>query len=137
MDYPRTAYEVNSGSDLAGEMAAAMAAASIVFKDQPSYSKKLLVAAESLLTFAQDPGKRHRYSDQVSDPDSVRFYNSTGYWDEYLWANAWVYYASGNVSYLARATTPGLARNANAGAVGTRFYGVLTWDNKLLGAQVR
>lgn len=136
-DYARYAYSVNAGPDLAGEMAAAMAAASIVFKDQTSYSNKLLAAAKSLLFFAEDKGKRTRYTSQISDPDSVRFYNSSGYWDEYLWANAWLYFASGNVSYLARATTAGLARNANAGNVGGRFYGVLSWDNKLLGAHVR
>ncbi|CAM6088915.1 unnamed protein product [Calypogeia fissa] len=136
IDYSRYAYSVTAGSDLAGEMAAAMAAASIVFKDQTSYSNKLLAAAKALLFFAEDHGKRTRYTAQVSDPDSLRFYNSSGYWDEYLWANAWLYFASGNVSYLARATTPGLARNANAGALGTRFYGILSWDNKLLGAQV-
>jgi endoglucanase len=137
MDYKRSAYAVNAGSDLAGEMAATMAAASIVFRDQISYSKRCKVAAQALLAFAQDPGKRGRYTSQISDPDSVTFYNSSGYWDEYIWANAWTYFATGNISYLARATTSGLARNANAGGVNTKFYGVLTWDNKLLGAQVR
>lgn len=137
MDYTRTAYAVTAGADLAGEMAATMAAASIVFRDNPSYSKKCLVAAKSLLNFAQDPGKRSRYTAQVADPDTATFYNSTSYWDEYLWANAWLYFASGNASYLSRATTEGLARNANAGGVGDNYYGVLSWDNKLLGAQVR
>ncbi|CAM6087341.1 unnamed protein product [Calypogeia fissa] len=136
MDYPRTAYAVTAGADLAGEMAATMAAASIVFRDDPAYSKKCIVASTALLNFAQDQGKRARYTAQVSDPDSAAFYNSSGYWDEYIWANAWLYFASGNISYLARATVPGLAQNANAGGVGSNYYGLLTWDNKLLGAQI-
>lgn len=136
MDYARTAYAVSAGSDLAGEMAATMAAASIVFRDDPAYSKKCLIASQSLLNFAQDPGKRSRYTAQVGDPDSVNFYNSTSYWDEFLWANAWLYFASGNVSYLTRATTLGVAVHANAQGVNTKYYGVLSWDNKLLGAQL-
>ena len=49
MDTPRTVYKItaqNPGSDLAAETAAALAAASIVFKaSDPSYSNKLLDAA--------------------------------------------------------------------------------------------
>ena len=49
MDTPRNVYKVskqNPGSDVAAETAAALAAASIVFKDSdPSYSAKLLQTA--------------------------------------------------------------------------------------------
>lgn len=49
MDTPRTVYKVsaqNPGSDVAAETAAALAAASIVFKNSdPSYSRKLLQTA--------------------------------------------------------------------------------------------
>lgn len=49
MDTPRTVYKItaqNPGSDVAAETAAALAAASIVFKtSDPSYSNKLLNAA--------------------------------------------------------------------------------------------
>lgn len=49
MDTPRNIYKVstqNPGSDVAAETAAALAAASIVFKDSdPSYSSKLLQTA--------------------------------------------------------------------------------------------
>lgn len=49
MDTPRTVYKIttqNPGSDVAAETAAALAAASIVFKaSDPSYSSKLLNAA--------------------------------------------------------------------------------------------
>lgn len=49
MDTPRNVYKVsaqNPGSDVAAETAAALAAASIVFKDSdPSYSTKLLHTA--------------------------------------------------------------------------------------------
>jgi Glycosyl hydrolase family 9 len=49
MDTPRNVYRVtaqNPGSDVAAETAAALAAASIVFKDcDPAYSAKLFQAA--------------------------------------------------------------------------------------------
>ncbi|KAF6150619.1 hypothetical protein GIB67_022231 [Kingdonia uniflora] len=73
-----------------------------------------------------------RYSPTGSDP--LIFYNSTSYWDEYLWGGAWMYYATGNSSYLALVTTPGLAKYAGAFWRGPDF-GVLSWDNKLTGAQ--
>lgn len=54
MDTPRTVYKVstqNPGSDVAAETAAALAAASIVFKDSdPSYSGKLLHTAMKVNT---------------------------------------------------------------------------------------
>lgn len=52
MDTPRNVYKVsteNPGSDVAAETAAALAAASIVFKDNnPSYSAKLLKTAKKV-----------------------------------------------------------------------------------------
>lgn len=52
MTTPRYAYKIdtnNPGSDLAGETAAAMAAASIIFKDSnPTYSNELLNHAKQV-----------------------------------------------------------------------------------------
>ncbi|RZC88688.1 hypothetical protein C5167_004065, partial [Papaver somniferum] len=52
MDYPRDVHECHRCSDLAAEMAAALASASIVFKDNKKYSKKLVHGAETLYQFA-------------------------------------------------------------------------------------
>ena len=46
-----------------------------------------------------------------------------------------MYFATGNSSYLKLATAPGLAKHAGA-FWGGPDYGVLSWDNKLAGAQV-
>lgn len=134
MDYPRPAYAVNSGPDLAGEMAAALAAASIVFKDSPQYSRKLRTGAINIWTFARDKGKRQRFVANIPEGE-VGFYNSTSFWDEYIWGGAWMYYATGNNSYLQLITNPSLAKHANANGGGP-FYGTFNWDNKLAGAQV-
>lgn len=131
IDYKRPVSECHSCSDLGAEMAAALAAASIVFKDNKVYSQKLVHGARTLFKFARD--QRGRYS--TGGSEAATFYNSTSYWDEFVWGGAWLYYATGNSSYLQLATTRGLAKHAGA-FWGGPDYGVLSWDNKLAGAQV-
>jgi len=56
----------SQGSDLAGETAAALAAASIVFKNvDPAYSSNLLTHAKQLFDFANN--YRGKYSDSITD----------------------------------------------------------------------
>jgi hypothetical protein len=51
------------GSDLAGETAAALAAASIVFKDtDPNYANTLLTHAKQLFAFANNYGSKYSHS---------------------------------------------------------------------------
>lgn len=113
-------------------MAAALASASIVFKDNKVYSKKLVHGAETLWKFAKD----HRGSYSARNSDAATFYNSSMYWEEFVWGGAWMYYATGNRSYLYIASHPKLAKHAGA-FWGGPDYGVLSWDNKLTGGQVR
>lgn len=133
MDYTRTVQIANSAPDLGGEVAAALAAASIVFRDDGAYSQKLLKGAAVVYKFARDPGHRTPYSrgNRYIQP----FYNSTGYWDEYMWSAAWMFYASGNKSYIQFATDPRLPKNAMA-FLQIPDLGVFSWDNKLPGAQL-
>ncbi|ERN20205.1 endoglucanase 12 [Amborella trichopoda] len=133
MDYPRRSLASSSAPDLGAEMAAALSAASIVFRDDPVYSERLSHAAETVFKFARDQGHRNRYS--AGNPDIEPFYNSTDYFDEHMWGAAWLYYATGNSSYLALATNPGIARNAH-NADGGPDKGVLSWDNKIPAAQL-
>lgn len=133
MDYDRPVQTITSGPDLAGEMAAAMAAASIVFRDNGAYSKKLVNAGAALFRFARSNGRRSRYS--LGRPETAPFYNSSGYYDEYMWSSAWMYYASGNSSYLSLATNPGIPKNSKA-FLSIRDLNVFSWDNKLPGAEL-
>lgn len=77
------------GSDLAAETAAAMAAASIVFRSSDKrYSMKLLQHAEDLYEFADK--YRGVYSDSI--PNAASFYRSfSGYKDELVWGAAWLF----------------------------------------------
>ncbi|XP_010277803.1 PREDICTED: endoglucanase 12-like [Nelumbo nucifera] len=133
MDYDRPTQVATAGPDLAGEMAAALASASIVFRDDPAYSQKLVKGATALFKFARDSGKRTPYC--RGNPYIETFYNSTGYYDEYMWGAAWMYYATGNSSYLALATNPGLPKNSKA-FLGIPDLSVFSWDNKLPAAQL-
>ncbi|ANM67983.1 glycosyl hydrolase 9A3 [Arabidopsis thaliana] len=130
--YKRTVSQCYSScSDLAAEMAAALASASIVFKDNRLYSKNLVHGAKTLYRFATT--SRNRYSQ--NGKESSKFYNSSMFEDELLWGGAWLYYATGNVTYLERVTSHHMAEKA--GAFGNSpYYGVFSWDNKLPGAQL-
>ncbi|CAN1778563.1 Endoglucanase 6 [Linum perenne] len=101
MTTDRRAYRIdpsNPGSDLAGETAAAMAAASIVFRrSNPAYSRKLLKHAYQLFDFANK--YRGKYDSSITV--AQKYYRSvSGYNDELLWAAAWMYQASNNQYYL-------------------------------------
>ncbi|NJL35834.1 MAG: hypothetical protein HC899_03065 [Leptolyngbyaceae cyanobacterium SM1_4_3] len=103
MSMPRPAYKIdrqNPGSDLAGEAAAALAAASIVFRStDPAYADRLLKNAVQLFEFADT--YRAKYSDSILD--AREFYESNGFIDELTWSAVWLYKATGNETYLSKA----------------------------------
>ncbi|VVB11943.1 unnamed protein product [Arabis nemorensis] len=123
MDTPRTLLKISSsspGSEAAGEAAAALASAALVFKSVNSnYSSKLLHHAKSLFEFAD----KYRGSYQASGP----FYCSySGYQDELLWAAVWLYKATGEKKYISYViSNQGWSQTVNE----------FSWDNKFAGAQ--
>ncbi|KAL0312542.1 UNVERIFIED_CONTAM: Endoglucanase [Sesamum radiatum] len=123
MDTARTLYKITAtspGTEVAAEAAAALAAASIIFKEADSnYSAQLLRHSESLFEFAD----KYRGSYQGSCP----FYCSySGFKDELLWAAAWLYKASGDSNYLNYVST-----NQDWSKPASEF----SWDSKFAGAQ--
>ena len=106
------------GSDVAAETAAAMAAASLVYKPiNGTYSSSLLDHAERLFAFAD----KHRGSYTRTFPELSAYYNSTTYQDELLWAASWLYHATG--------------KNAEEyGDLGNPRY--FSWDDKRAGTEV-
>ncbi|CAN1254374.1 Endoglucanase 6 [Linum perenne] len=131
MTTDRRAYRIdpsNPGSDLAGETAAAMAAASIVFRhSNPAYSRELLNHAYQLFDFAN----KHRGKYDSSITVAQKYYRSiSGYNDELLWAAAWLYQASNNEYYLNYLAANGDALGGTGWAM-TEFG----WDVKYAGVQ--
>ncbi|GAQ78831.1 endo-1,4-beta-glucanase [Klebsormidium nitens] len=131
MDTPRTVYQVNAsspGTDIAGEFAAALAAASIALRPSDgSYADKLLSTARQLFTFADT--YRGLYYDSIGP--QARFYQSySGYNDELLWAATWLHRASGDGTYLDYVVNNQGPLNAAGSA--TEF----SWDSKTAGADI-
>lgn len=132
MTMSRPSYKITAsqpGSEIAGEAAAAMAAAAILFGDEdPAYSAILLDQARRLFAFADQ--YRGTYTNAI--PDAASFYNSySGYNDELIWSAAWLYRATGETAYLQKAETLYNQSLANASLRWTH-----AWDDKAYGAIV-
>ncbi|XP_030530405.2 endoglucanase 6 isoform X2 [Rhodamnia argentea] len=131
MTTDRRAYRIDPskpGSDLAGETAAAMAAASLVFsRYDPAYSAELLRHAQQLFEFADK--YRGKYDSSITV--AQKYYRSvSGYNDELLWAAAWLYQATHNQYYLEYLGKNGDSLGGTGWAM-TEF----SWDDKYAGVQ--
>ena len=118
----------NPGSDLAGETAAALAAASLVFRSaDSSYQSLLLQHARQLYDFANE--NRGKYSDSI--PNAGDFYRSwSGYGDELAWAAAWLLRATGEQRYQ-----NDVEKHFAEFGLSTRPE-EFSWDNKVAGVQI-
>ncbi|CAI8609039.1 unnamed protein product [Vicia faba] len=131
MTEKRPVIQVNSsfpGTEVAAETAAALASASLVFKEiNLTYSQILLEHAQQLFTFADT----YKVSYSVSVPQVGKYYNSSGYEDELLWAGSWLYHATKDPSYLNYVTE----KNENEfGSLGSVSW--FSWDDKHAATQV-
>ncbi|HEY9669181.1 MAG TPA: glycoside hydrolase family 9 protein [Coleofasciculaceae cyanobacterium] len=135
MTMQRPAFKIDTqrpGSDLAGEAAAALASASIIFRPtNAAYADTLLTHATQLFNFADT--YRGKYSDSI--PDAANFYNSwSGYNDELVWAATWLHKATKaagrtDTSYLNKAESYFQNISVNQGWT-------QSWDDKSYGAAI-
>ncbi|RUP51631.1 Six-hairpin glycosidase-like protein [Jimgerdemannia flammicorona] len=86
-------------SEITGESAAAMAAASVLFKDtNPAYAATLLNHSRVLYNFAKTyPGT---YNNNTKFALAKEWYPSSQFQDEIAWAAAWLYIATNEKAYL-------------------------------------
>ena len=132
MDTPRTVYKVDPGtpgSDVAAETAAALAAASLVFrKSDPAYASRLVARAKRVFEFAD----KHRgsYSTGLAADVCPYYCSYSGYQDELLWGAAWLHRATKSPMYLSYIQTNGQVLGADES---DNTFG---WDNKHAGARV-
>lgn len=137
MQMARPAFKISAtcpGSDLAGETAAALAAASIVFRPtDPAYADTLVAHARQLYSFADT--FRGVYSQCITD--AAGFYNSfSGFNDELVWGALWLYRATGETSFLTRAQA-GYANLSNQPQTTIKSYKwTHAWDDKSYGCYV-
>ncbi|HEY9882154.1 MAG TPA: glycoside hydrolase family 9 protein [Thermosynechococcaceae cyanobacterium] len=133
MTMARPSFKIDSqrpGSDLAGEAAAALASASIIFRStDTAYSDRLLQNAVELYNFADT--YRGKYSDSI--PDAVNFYNSySGYNDELAWGAAWLHKA---IQATGKTDTVYLNK-AEVAYQGLGKEWTQSWDDKSYGAAI-
>jgi len=137
MQMARPSFKVDSahpGSDLAGETAAALAAASIAFRPtDPTYANTLLSHARQLYSFADT--FRGKYSDAITDAQG--FYNSwSGYNDELVWGAIWLYRATSEQAFLDKAQSY-YANLSNQQQTTIKSYKwTHAWDDKSYGCYV-
>ncbi|XP_051139484.1 endoglucanase 25-like [Andrographis paniculata] len=107
MKYPRPVSVCDeTAADLAGEIVAAMSAASLVFAGDKTYARRLIDAAEAFFGLVISPDKKlGKYTENEACGGRARaYYNSTGYIDELVWGATWLFFATGKTDYLKYAT---------------------------------
>ncbi|XP_061341768.1 endoglucanase 8-like isoform X2 [Gastrolobium bilobum] len=129
MDTPRTAYAVSRehpGSEVSAEIAAALAASSIVYrKYHLGYSARLLQRAIMVFEFADK--YRGSYNDSLG-PWVCPFYcDFSGYQDELVWGAAWLFKATKLPYYWDY-----IDENIN----NLKNFGEFGWDSKEAGINV-
>jgi len=134
---PRESFKISGaqgGSDLAGETAAALAAVSILFKDDdPAYSARLLQSAEELYAYADQV--REAYSNSITD--AAGFYRSfSNYEDEIVWGAAWLYRATNDNKYLVQAESEYDNMQREGQSTTAKYKEAFSWDDKAYGSYV-
>jgi len=132
MTMRRQAFKISAdrpGSDLAAEAAAALAASSIVFRSVDNdYSATLLEHAKQLFAFAEK--HQGKYSDSISD--ARNHYKSNGFVDELMWGAVWLYGATRDKTYLAKAEA--YFERAARESGGSVYRWTHSWDDKAYGS---
>nr|XP_027187103.1 endoglucanase 8-like [Cicer arietinum] len=146
MDTSRQAYYITNekpGSEVSSEIAAALAASSIVFRNVDSnYSNKILDRAKQVFDFANN--YRGSYNDSIGEAACPFYCDFNGYMDELIWGAAWLYKATNIQSYwdFVKSNIQNLeypvARNINGFRVLSSggSFGEFGWDSKNAGINV-
>ncbi|KAJ8753008.1 hypothetical protein K2173_008743 [Erythroxylum novogranatense] len=144
MDTPRTPYAVSEkfpGSEVSGEIAAALAASSLVFRSSdPAYSSKLVKRAIEVFNFADT--YRGSYNNSLG-PWVCPFYcDFSGYEDELVWAAAWLFkatnlsvywnYVKENINNLEKE----LVKHKNGVSYESGSFAEFGWDDKHAGINI-
>jgi hypothetical protein len=119
------------GSDVVGAMAAALASASVIFKDaNPAYSAQLLSSALKAYDFAT------KYIGSYNNAiwDAANFYRSSNMYDDLAWAAVWLGVRTGDQKYkdAAKAWYDKHWKEENGAGVWNNF----DWDSNSWGAVV-
>ncbi|HZO75425.1 MAG TPA: glycoside hydrolase family 9 protein [Ktedonobacteraceae bacterium] len=137
MQMARPAYKIDEscpGSDLAGETAAAMASASMVFQStDPTYASTLLTHAKQLYSFADN--FRGKYDSCITAASG--FYTSfSGYNDELVWGAIWLYLATNDTTYLTKAENDYVNLSNQPQTNVKSYQWTISWDDQSYGCYI-
>ncbi|XP_042401249.1 endoglucanase 8-like [Zingiber officinale] len=139
MDTPRPVYAVNTthpGSEVAGEITAALAAASIAFRSSDTaYARLLLSRAKQAYYFANT--YQGSYNDSIGDAVCPFYCDISGYQDELAWGGAWLNKATNSQKY--QKYVDKAIRNIKLMEEATGYHCIDTefsWDNKHAGTYI-
>lgn len=103
---PRQAFyvdESNPSTEMAGQVSAALAATSVVWREKdPAFADECLRHAKELHNFA-DKFRGTYKADQIGFANTQKWYPSSGFLDELASANIWLYIATNEKTYLQNA----------------------------------
>jgi len=120
----------NPGSTIVAEAAAALASASIIFKESdPTYSALCLKHAKELFTFADTT----RSDDGYTEAEGC-YHSWSGFFDELTWASTWIYLATNDKTYLEKAESYEPSWERERGTNTIKFKWAHCWDQKLFGS---
>lgn len=129
-DYTK-ARAVLRGTDSAvcGEMAAALAAGSCALKGRSDKTGDYLKHAENLFRLADET----RSDEAYNNSDASGFYRSSHFYDELFYAANWLYIATGEQSYLDKATSyiPNLGKELGSDEL--KYSWGMCWDDVMQG----
>ncbi|CAN1842113.1 Endoglucanase 4 [Linum perenne] len=132
MDTPRTPFAVSRnfpGSEVSGEIAAALAASSVAFRGvDRMYSAKLLSRASTVFRFADS--YRGSYNSSIGEWVCPFYCDFSGYEDELVWAAAWMFKATKSAYYWSYV----IKNTGELDKSGT--FGEFGWDTKTAGINV-
>ncbi|CAN1842114.1 Endoglucanase 4 [Linum perenne] len=144
MDTPRTPFAVSRnfpGSEVSGEIAAALAASSVAFRGvDRMYSAKLLSRASTVFRFADS--YRGSYNSSIGEWVCPFYCDFSGYEDELVWAAAWMFKATKSAYYWSYVikNTGELDKMELKGIDGFTYsggtFGEFGWDTKTAGINV-
>lgn len=135
MQMERPSYKVdlsNPGSTVVAEAAAALASTGLVFKDRdPEYAATCIKHAKELYAFADNTKSDKGYT------AANGFYTShSGFYDELSWAGTWIYLATGDNTYLAKAESyvPNWGTESQSSTIAYKW--AQSWDDVHYGTAV-
>ena len=121
-----------TSSAVCGEMAAALAAGACALKGRSDKTGDYLKHAENLFRLADET----RSDDDYNNSDASGFYRSSHFYDELFYAANWLYIATGEQSYLDKATSyiPNLGKELGSDEL--KYSWGMCWDDVMQGGML-